>query len=393
MFDKTGTIITLSGSRSSTEGFYNFDEANNWFNNSSSSKRSAVKNLLQLSLSQNIGDFGSISFSAYQQEYWDNNKAKNRTFMGSWSKSFNGVSVSLNESQTKNWNTGKTDNIFSLNVSLPFGQWLSPNSDFSSMRLSNRYSTSSQHYSGFNSTLSGTALEDNNLSYTVSQSWDQSQDGDTTNNTALFATYSGGQGIANLGYSNYYGENSQINWGLRGSIVAHPHGVTLSQPLFEGGAYAIVRAPGANDVEISNQRGLVTDWRGYAIVPSLVPYRENTVSLNTESLGDNVDLVSSIQRFVPTREAFVLADYNTRIGYRLFLTVTHNGSPLSFGTLVQAGDASGMTDEQGQVYIAGVKEGTTLIATLSDGMTCKIPFDTKKMDIQNGIVMATVTCQ
>lgn len=390
-FDITGTSMTLAGYRYATDGFYSFDEASNYYHSSSLASRYSLKSKAQITLSQNIGWLGSVSFSAYQSEYWNRGNSKTRSITGSWSKTFNGISVSLNQSQSRVWRTDKTDNITSVSVSLPLGKWLS--SSGSSVRMTNSWSRSDQGTSSLTSTLSGTALAGNNLSWTVSQAQSQSSTGSTTDSTAVSGTYRGGRATAGLGYSNYYGQRETVNWSLRGSVVAHPYGITLSQQLSEGAGYALVRAPAAEGVKVRNQTGLVTDWRGYAVVPSLTAYRENNVSLDTSTLPDDVDVTDPIVRRVPQKEALVLADYRTRVGFRVFLTLTHNGKPLPLGAPVSAGEASGISNEQGQVWLTGVAASSVIKATLAGGRECQVPFRADRGETRNGIVMSTLECR
>ncbi|HED1257266.1 TPA: fimbrial biogenesis outer membrane usher protein, partial [Citrobacter amalonaticus] len=255
--------------------------------------------------SQNIGPAGSVSLSANQLEYWGGSDTRSRSLTGSWSKTFSGVSVNLNQSQSKSWRTGRTDNVTSVSVSLPLGKWLSGNSN--ALRMSNSFTRSDTGASTLNSTLSGTALEGRNLSWSASQARSEQASGKTSNSTALSGTYQGGLATVNLGYSDFYGESQRMNWGVQGAAVLHPYGVTLSPPLSEGSSYALVRAPGARNVKVRNKTGLSTDARGYAVVPSMMAYRENSITLDTATLGDDVDLSQPVKKAVPTREALVLA--------------------------------------------------------------------------------------
>ncbi|MFP1733184.1 fimbria/pilus outer membrane usher protein [Lonsdalea quercina] len=390
-FNTTGTSMTLAGYRYATDGFFSFSEASNYYYGSSLASRYSLKSKAQITLSQNMNQLGSVALSAYQSEYWYRGQSKTRSMTGSWSKSFGGVSVSLNQSQSKIWRTGKTDNTTSLNVSLPLGKWLSPSVD-SNIRMSNNWSHSDRGTNSLTSTLSGTAMADNNLSWMASQGRSQRSSGATTDSTAVSGAYRGGRATAGLGYSNYYGRQEAVNWSLRGSIVAHPYGITLSQQLSEGSGYALVRAPAAEGVKINNRSGLVTDWRGYAVLPTLTAYRENEISLDTATLRDDVDLTDALQRKVPTREALVLADYDTRIGHRVFATLTHNGKPLPLGTQVSVGDSEGIVNEHGQVYLTGVTDSSFIIATLAENQHCSVPFHAKETNVINGIFMITHAC-
>ena len=78
-------------------------------------------------------------------------------------------------------------------------------------------------------------------------------------------------------------------------------------------------------MKVKNNTGLKTDARGYAVMPSMMAYRENSISLDTATLGENTDLNEPVRKAVPTREALVLGEYDTRVGYRTLLTLLHNG--------------------------------------------------------------------
>ena len=77
-------------------------------------------------------------------------------------------------------------------------------------------------------------------------------------------TYDGSYGTVNGSYN--YSQNSQrLNYGIRGGILAHSEGVTLSQELGETIALVNYSTPRAAGLEIDNMRGAATDWRGYTV--------------------------------------------------------------------------------------------------------------------------------
>lgn len=390
-FDTTGTSMTLAGYRYATDGYYDFDEASNSFYTQNQQNRWALKSRAQLSLNQNIGSLGSLSLSASQQEYWSGNQTRSRSITGSWSKTFDGISVNLNQSQNKNWRTGSTDNVTSISVSLPLGKWLSGNT--SSIRMTNNLTHSHTGSSTLNNTLSGTALEGNNLSWSVSQARSEHASGATSNSTSLSGTLRGRNATVSLGYSNYYGESQRLNWGAQGAVVAHPYGMTLSPPLSEGSSYALVRAPEADNVTIKNSIGLKTDAQGHAIVPSMMAYRENTISLDTATLGENIDLNEPVKKSVPTREALILAEYDTRIGYRTLLSLQHNGQTVPFGATVSTGESQGIVDDKGQVYLSGVADKNELTVQLPGNRRCKGVFEAERAEKRNGLMMTNIVCR
>jgi len=389
--ERTGTAMTLAGYRFDTDGYYSFDEASQYYYSSSQALRHSLKNRAQLTLSQPVGTLGAVAVSASQQAYWHHGGLKARTVTSSWSKNFDGVTINLSQSLNKSRHTGKTDSIVAASFSLPLGKWLTPQST-RSLTMSNRVAYSPSAGSNLTTTLYGTALENNNLSWSVAQARNQ-HGGRVNESSALFASLQGGTSTVSLGYTQYYGQNQRVTWAARGAVVAHPYGVTLAQPLVDGGSYALIRAPGAGKIGIVNHNGLETDGRGYAIVPSLSAYQENEVALDTSTLGNNVDLTDPVQKKVPTRGALVLMDFNTRLGYRVFLKITHQGKPLPLGTRVRAGDVSGIADERGQVYLTGLPEKVKLEISLPGKTLCKIPFNLRNNTAHNGITMAELKCK
>lgn len=391
MFDITDTSMTLAGYRYASDGFYSFTEASNLYYDGTLASQFSLKNKIQLTLSQNIGWLGSVAVSAYQSSFWDDRNPKSRSFSGSWSQTFNGVSVTVNQSQSKIWKTGQTDNITSFNISFPLGNWLS-STDGDNLRFDNGWSRSSSGGMSTTSTLSGTALTDNNLSWSVSQA--HSRDSNVRrDSTAVSGGYQGGRGAFGLGYSDYYGQKQTMNWNARGAVVVHPYGVTLSRQLLEGAGYALVRTPDASGIRISNHSGLMTDSRGYVIVPSLSVYRDNVINLDTSSLADDVDVVDAVRHGIPEKEALIKADYQTSIGYRAFLTLTNEGTPLPFGTMVSAGEATGLTDERGRVWLTGIQDNVKIIAKPMGGGVCQTIFRHGFMQKKNGIVIGSLSCE
>lgn len=144
--------------------------------------------------------------------------------------------------------------------------------------------------------VSGTLLDDNNLSYSVSESYANQGEGDSGNANL---NYQGQYGNSNVGYS-YSKDTRRLNYGVQGGIVAHSEGITLSQPL--GETVALVSASGADNTKILNNIGVKTDFRGYAVVPYISPYRRTRVSLDTTSLGDKVEIEESAKDVIPPAE-------------------------------------------------------------------------------------------
>lgn len=372
---ETDSTVTLAGYRYSTKGFYSFQEAMEYrdengsgYPDSHNNKRSKI----QLDLTQNLmgGEWGSMSFSGYQQDYW-NETGYERNLSVSYSNSvLNGISWTLMYTYTEYANSTSSDNQqLSLNVSVPLSNWL-PGA-YMSNSMTNDLHGKTHNQIG----LSGTALEDNNLSYNVGQGYGNRGEGYSG---LVSGEYKGTYGEINAGY-NYDNDSHQVNYGAQGSIIAHSHGVTFGQSMSgDMSSAALVEAPGANGVKVENGTGVRTDWRGYTVVPYLSPYKRSRIGLDPGSLNEDVDLSENVATVVPTAGAVVRAQFKTSIGERVLISLMQNSRVIPFGAMVSidGNDSTGIVGEGGEVYLSGVPQNGSLIAKWgdSDSQQCRASF-------------------
>lgn len=360
--ESTGSTFTLAGYRYSTKGFYDFSEfseyssyMNNHFFEFKNNRRSKI----QLDYTQRIldGTFGSFSISGYQQDYW-NETGSDRALNVSYNNTWNSINWSLMYTLGRYANTEtQTDQRLSLMVSIPFDRFL-PHS-YATMSTSSDSKGNNTYRSG----LSGSAL-DNNLNYSVYEGYSNHGGG---NSGGVNAAYTGSSAVVDGGYS-YSQRSRQISYGLRGAVIAHPHGITLSQPI-DSDLYGItiVAAPGAKGIHVKNNTGVITDSRGYAVIPYNNPYKVNRVALDTTSFGNDVDIDNNVTNVVPTAGAIVYANFKARLGARVLVTFRRlDGSVVPFGSLVSIdGDTNNVAivGEDGQVYLSGVGDKSEVIAS------------------------------
>ncbi len=386
----TGTNFSLGSHRYSTEGFYDFSEANQLSDVGSihslgrnNNKRSRT----QLHISQSLNDFGSLYLSAYQQDYWQRKGYERNATLG-YNISLSGISYSLNYSYSQTPGQQQNDQRASLSVNIPLGRHNWANY---SINTSKGGATSQQLG------LSGSALADDNLSYNLQQSRSNHGGG---NSGSLSSSYSGAYGQMNAGYS--FGSNSrQLNYGLSGGVLAHPYGVTLSQS--QSDTLVLVRAPGASGVGVSSGRGVKTDWRGYAVVPYASAYRQNNVALDTQSMGDNIDMDITSQNVVPTRGAVVLANFQPRLGSRVLINLSYQGKPVPFGAMASLQDDgadsanSSIVGDGGQVYLSGVPDNGNLLVQWGnqDKQQCQVKFTlpAAETDANSAVRMLDAVCR
>lgn len=391
-FASSGTDFRLMGYRYSTGGFYTLQESvelNSQDNiyttyNTNEHKRSKMEG----SVNQTLGDnWGSLYFSASMQDYWGTS-GKEKTLQWGYSNSWQSVSYNVAYSDTSM--PGEShDRQLSVNFSVPLDRFIKSASATYSINHSNDGRVNQQ------AGLNGTLLEDNNLSYNVSQIYGNQGQGNSGNAST---SYQGKYGNSNLGYS-YSDGSRRVDYGLQGGIVAHGEGITLSQPL--GETIALVAAPGAGDTKVYNNQGVGTDSRGYAVVPYVSAYRHNSIGLETTSLGDNVELEESSLDVIPTRGAVVKAKFNTHVGYRVMMTLTRpGGKPVPFGTTIvlqsaqQGNNSAGIVGEQGETFLSGLPEKGMLLAQWGNGddQRCHVNYQLNQQDLKNPMLVTAAIC-
>ncbi|HBM9905391.1 MULTISPECIES: fimbria/pilus outer membrane usher protein [unclassified Enterobacter] len=352
-FAGTGTNFSLAGYRYNSKGFYTLEDtmesytrADDW---SAPQQRRART---EATVDQTLGDgWGSFTLSLVKETYW--NQGQDMTSMSiSYNNSWKGITYSMSYSLNKNTNSSDdegesigNDNLFALSVSVPLDRW-----------MSNTWATYNMNDSKDGAThtlgLNGTALAENNLNWNVQEGYNSSEH---ATSTSLNADYKATYGEVTGGFSQDKYQRT-TNVGLQGGMIAHANGLTLSQPL--GETIALVKAPGTHGTHIANQTGVETDFRGYTVVPFVTAYRHNTISLDTETLPGEADVTHASQIVTPTRGAVVRASFNTRVGRRVLMTLTHNGKPLPFGATVTTEDKDSeyIVGNDGQTYLSGMPD-------------------------------------
>ncbi|MGJ0193049.1 fimbrial biogenesis usher protein [Pantoea sp. RRHST58] len=367
----TGTTVTLAGYRYSTQGFHTLAETalksmSGWLHDDDevdAAGRPVKRNWadhyslynnrrerIQISLSQRLGKLGSLYVTGTHETYWQESE-KSDTVQAGFSSTLGPVSYSLSWGYSHVSGQPGADRTLWLTASLPLDALLSHEGIAShNHQLMATYSAgqSADGHLTHQAGLSGTALEDDNLNWSVTQAYGQGAG--TSGDVSL--GYQGGAGSASLGYG-YSHDYRQVRYGLSGGALLHSGGLTLSQPL--GETSVLIAAPGAAEVPVENGTGIHTDWRGYTVVPYAGPYRENRVALDVSRLDDHTDIDNAVTHVVPTRGAVVRAEFTAHTGIHALMTLLHNGAPLPFGTPVSAeGGGSGLVGDGGQVWLTGL---------------------------------------
>ncbi len=391
----TGTNISIAGYRYSTSGYYTLQEVlDTWRDHDWQNTIDRRRNRTEFTLNQNLWEnAGSLSLSAVSEDYW--NTDRNMRSLGvSYSNNWNGITYSLNYSYNRNTTDGKDndnvyskDQIFSLSINIPLDRWLSNTWASYSLNTSKQGDTS--HTVGIN----GSALEDQNLNWSVQESETNHGQGNGGNASL---DYQGTYARMNAAYS-YDHDQRRVNYGIEGGIVAHAHGLTFSQAL--GETSALVEAPGVAGVDINNQTGVKTDFRGYTIVPYISPYRETDITLDTDALPENTDVTLTSRMVTPTRGAIVRAHFDTRVGKRVLMTLTRsNGEAVPFGATIAVDNVSNNTSivgDGGQAYLSGMQDRGALSAKWGrkQNEQCHIVYRLPDNPPSSGVIEMNALCQ
>jgi len=407
-----GTNFQLLGYRYSTRGFYTLDEVaykkmegeqndgkNDIRNKTPVAQVQTYHNLryskrgrFQVNISQSLGDYGSLYVSGSQQTYWDTD-GRNTWYQAGYASGWRGISYSVSASWSKSVGTAASDRIIAFNLSVPFSS-LTGRGYAQDNALDRAYATfaASRNATGdntFQTGVGGTLLEDRNLNYSVTQGRSSSNDYSGSANANWQATY----GTLGVGY-NYDSDRHDFNWQMSGGVVGHANGVTFSQPL--GDTNVLIRAPGASGVNVENQTGVKTDWRGYAVMPHATVYRYNRIALDTNSMDNHTDIENNVSRVVPTQGALVRAEFNARIGVRAMITVMRGTRPMPFGSVVREENSgvTGIVGDEGQIYLSGLPLKGKLLIQWGDGKDaqCFAPYMLSKESLKQAVSVASAVC-
>lgn len=374
--NELGTNFQLMGYRYSTKGYYTLSETSyrqmsgyNIRTQDGAEYKDAeiidYHNLYytkqgqyQVNISQQFDGYGSVYITGSHQTYWGTNETDQSLQFG-YNGNWEDITYGVNWSQNKSAGLSDKDKRIAFNVSVPLSRWFGSGdaADITGSR-NNIYSTYTLTRDDNNKVsqqlgISGTLLEDNNLNYNIQQGY--ANKGESASGSAS-VNYQGGYGEAGAGYN--YGKNwQQVTYTVRGGVLAHQNGITLSQPL--GQTNILVEAPGVKDTSVENETGVFTDWRGYAVIPNATAYRNNRVALDITTLPDNAELDNAVDYVVPVQGAIVKANFKSRIGLKAMVTLLQkNGKAVPFGAIVtdeHTGKANIVGDD-GVAFMTGLPE-------------------------------------
>ncbi|SCK56425.1 outer membrane usher protein [Variovorax sp. HW608] len=354
-----------------------------------------LRNQIVANLNQSLGSYGQLFLSASVSDYHGGLKDRDTQFQFSYSNVYRSVSYGINVTRQRTGALFGTNtafpnttppavlaidsrlvNVVMFTVSIPLGSGPRTASASGSVVRTSGGGTSYQ------TSVSGVADEAQTLSYGVSATYDAYGSTESGGTSSAATSVSGNLqkrlSVATVGASYSRGSGFwQAGASARGALVAHAGGLTPGPYLSE--TFGVVEAPGASGAGVRNGLGARVDDAGFAIIPSLAPYRYNDVGLDSQGINRNAELDGSLQRTAPSAGAAVHLKFSTRIGYALLARVaTESGKPLPLGAPVIGSDGAsvGMVGQGGQVYArVGQAEGVLTVKWGdAPSQRCDFPF-------------------
>jgi outer membrane usher protein len=373
----SGTHLRFAGYRYSTEGYRDFDE---WIGQRSQARTflGSRRSRVESSILQRVGASSSLSLSLSQQDYWQRSETQ-RQFQLSFSTSYRSVSYSLNASQSLTEARSGNDRQVNLTVSIPL--------DFG------RHSTLSldlQHTANGTAQRANLSSHTDRLSYNASFAHSERQQ----QSAGLALAYQGPQATVGAGVSAS-GNQRSLSLNASGAALLHADGLELGPYL--GETIGLIHVPDIAGVGLRHNSAARTNARGYALVPHLRPYRVNSLVLDTDQLGPDIEVENGTDNLVPRRGAVVKSSFQARRINRVVLTLlSGDGSPLPFGTQLHGanGDALGMVGQAGRAMLALGAGMQRIEARWGDasGERCQFQLDSNNLPEDQGYRLHTQTC-
>jgi outer membrane usher protein len=360
-----------------------------------------MKNQVQVNVSQplNMGkeNYGSLYVSGSWQDYWTESDSTSQYSMG-YNNAFwlGSYSISLQRSYDE---YGEKDDSIYLSLNIPLENLLGHNKrpgGFSSVNMS--VNSDFKNSSAFTTSANGNT-DDYRFNYSVNASTTHADSGDL-NQIGGYGSYNSQYGPLSLSASASDDNSRQYSLSYSGGMLVHSGGVTLAPgSIGDTDTLALISAPGARGAHLSLGDGVIGN-SGYAIMPYLTAYRENTVGIDISKMESDVEVKNTSTVAVPRSGAILRVDFETDQGRSLLLELHRSDNsfiPLGADVLNEAGQSVGSVGQAGQAFVRGVEESGKLRVVWGSGAegTCTVSYRISPSAQKVGLttLLSNQTCQ
>ncbi|WP_339545310.1 fimbria/pilus outer membrane usher protein [Pseudomonas sp. RA_35y_Pfl2_P32] len=180
-----------------------------------------------------------------------------------------------------------------------------------------------------------------------------------------------------LGYSQRGTDTRSLDAGVRGGLVAHRDGLTLS-PYTLRDTFGVLKAGEQAGVKLHTPQGPVwTDGFGRAIAANLPAYSKARVEVDSASLPRNAQALHGYQEVEAGRGAVPHLDFSVVSVRRVLLrTRTLDTQWLPRGVTVHDEQDQYLATvmDTGAIYVSDLRPESVLFARLADGTRCQLEF-------------------
>jgi outer membrane usher protein len=154
-------------------------------------------------------------------------------------------------------------------------------------------------------------------------------------------------------------------------------GLPFATRRIEQGAFAVVRVGDLEGVEVSrsNQVVATTNSRGLALVPGLLPYQKNILTVNPDQLALDINIGGVEETVVPYARSGVRVDFPVRRSHNV-LAILHqpDGAPVPPGArvIVSPSNQEFIVAKRGQVYLMDLQADNRIDVRWKEG-SCSLP--------------------
>lgn len=363
-----------------------------------------MKNQITLSISQPLQDgetdYGSFYLSGSWTDYWATGDSRSDYTLG-YGKGFSWGSMSLNLQRTWDEDGEKDDSLY-INFSIPLANLLggeSRRSGFTNLSTQMRTDFNGGHSLSMNSSGNN---EDNTLNYSVNTGYTMQKEGKDISDVGGYASYQSPWGDISASASANSDSNRQYSLSTDGGFVLHRGGLTFTNDNFSNNdALVLVKAPGAKGASINGGSSTIDRW-GYGASNALSAYRENQVSLDIDTLENDIELKSTSTMLVPRDGAVVFASFETDQGRSAIVNITRSdGKVLPFGAEVYEGSVQiGNMGQGGQAFVRGINESGELTVRWFENnqptrcsATYQLPTDQQTVGSSQTLLLNNITCR
>ena len=350
----TKTNISLSAMRTSSHNYQDLNEYIVGGHGLNGGNNLKIKSNDTFSLNQDIFSYGSLSANYSRLEYWGSDSKVSSIGVGYVFKVYRSISASFFYSELvkqKEQNNFNKDRTASLSINIPLKE-LYPNDYVLRQRVVNDKDGGIMSLTS----LSGTSFE-KKVNWELGESYTRNntngQGGSTYIRTGFNSSY--GDMSASYDFNNTYQNKSFY---MSGGMIGHENGLTLGKSITN--SVALIEAKDASNVGLRNNTSVITDYNGYAYTSSLSPYKANNIGLNPLTFPDNTDILITDKTVIPTKNAIVMAKFDTKPGVKAnFKLIDNEGRDIPFGSVVYVDSTKGVggiVGSGGNVYITGLKK-------------------------------------